>query len=206
MKTVFGCTLALSLVLLIPGKAQDRRRDDRGERGRVGGGYVPPAGPPPVRNETPRGNMQRQDDRREGQGEVRQRDARQGEANRSGGEVRRDYRDVPEHPNVPHVHGNGEWVGHDYEGRLRLEHPWEHGRFTLGFGPSHVYHLQGGNRERFWFNNAYFSVAPFEYSYVADWDWVGDPIVIYEDPTDPGWYLAYNPRTGTYVHVEYLGR
>ena len=106
------------------------------------------------------------------------------------------------------MHANGEWIGHNTgraDPHYHIDHPWAHGHFSGGFGPGHVWRLGGGGPGRFWFNGFYFSVAPYDVGYCDGWLWDSDQIVIYEDPDHDGWYLAYNTRTGTYAHVEYLG-
>lgn len=180
MRTFIGL-LAVSLMVSVPAFAQhEGHGGGGGMRGggggmRVGGGFIPSHGPAPFRGG---------------------REAGSGRGDEAG------------HPAAPHVHSDGAWVGHDSgrgDGHYALDRPWEHGRFTGGFGPSHVFHLGGGSRDRFWFGNFLFSVAPFDFGYTDGWLWDSDPIVIYEDPDHIGWYLAYNPRLGTYVHVNYLG-
>src|ERR1039458_1432250 len=120
-------------------------------------------------------------------------------------------RDQPSHPAAPHVHAaNDSWVGHDVvprnDSRLRLDHPWQYGRFTGRIGAQQIWRMRGGGRDRFELDGFYFRVAPYEYDYVSDWLWDNDDIVLYLDPDHDGWYLGYNVRLGTYVHVEYLGR
>ncbi|HEX4232135.1 MAG TPA: hypothetical protein VHZ07_25940 [Bryobacteraceae bacterium] len=113
--------------------------------------------------------------------------------------------DQPGHPNAPHVHTNGQWVGHESGAKYHLDHPWQHGHFPGAIGASHIYRLAGGSPSRFFLNGFYFSVASPDLAYVNGWLWDSDDLVLYDDPDDPGYYLAYNPRTGVYVHVTFLG-
>ncbi len=147
------------------------------EHHEVGGGYIPKRGPAPVKQAHPV-------------------------------EENRKFNDKAGHPEAPHVHTNGQWVGHDTgpnDARYHLDHPWEHGHFTGGIGKGHVWRLVGGGPSRFWFGGFYFSVAPADIGFCGAWLWTSDQIVIYDDPDHVGWYLAYNVRLGTYVHVMYLG-
>jgi hypothetical protein len=123
-------------------------------------------------------------------------------------EEHRNFSDKEGHPNAPHVDKGNRWVGHDTgrdDPHYHMDHPFEHGRFNGGFGPSHRWRLAGGGPGRFWFNNWYWSVAPYDVAFCDGWLWDSDDIIIYDDPDHIGWYLAYNVRLGTYVHVEYLG-
>lgn len=172
------------------GRPQAATGQQRGGEQAVGHGYVPPHGPSPVRTPPPRPVSPR---------------AAAPEQNQQ-----RSFRDKPEHPEAPHVHPDtGKWIGHDTgpnDPHYHLDRPWEHGRFPEPIGPSRIYRLFGGNRERFRIGEYYFQIAPYDYNYVGDWLWDTDDIVIYDDPDHPGWYLAYNPRLGTYAHVLFLGQ
>ena len=202
------------------GQPQQQQREQRGQQGQgqqqrggreqgVGQGHIPQRGPQPVRNPPPqRQQQQQQRDNRDQQG--------RGDQSRGGqppqpqpGEQRRTYQDQQGHPDAPHVHAQDDrWIGHDTgrnDPHYHVDQPWQHGRFERPIGASHIWRLRGGGRDRFDIGGYYFQVAPYDYGYVNDWQWDSDDIVLYPDPDHDGWYLAYNPRFGTYVHVTYLG-
>ena len=113
------------------------------------------------------------------------------------------------HPVAPHVEAATDtWTGHDAgpaDSHLALAKPWQHGHFDGAIRAQHVWRIQGGNEARFSLDGSFFQVAPAEYNYTSDWLWSSDDIVIYADPDHDGWYLGYNVRLGTYVHLMYLG-
>jgi len=96
----------------------------------------------------------------------------------------RDYRSSPEYRVG---YGSRGGFSHDY------------------IGPRHVWRLEGGGRDRFFFRGFYFRVAAYDYAYADGWYWDRDNVIIYDDPDNSGCYLAYNTRLGTYLHVTFDG-
>lgn len=162
---------------------------------------IPSHGPAPFNGAPPHGAAPTQG------GQPAQRTP-QGPKTPTGPTQTRNFADQPGHPNVPHVDNGKNWVGHNTgpkDPNYHLDHPWQHGHFTGGFGSAHVWRLAGGRPDRFWFNGWFWSVASADIAFCNNWMWDSDEIIIYADPDHVGWYLAYNVRLGTYIHVEYLG-
>jgi hypothetical protein len=217
---LIGCSLFFSFAVLAQQRGGAPARGGGGARppAEVGGGHIPAHGPTASTGRAPGTVEKRPIETSPGRAPETNRPAEGGpgrapaNAERGGGGSQnqgRRYDEQAGHPNAPHVDAKTDrWVGHDTgrnDARYHLDHPWEHGHFPGAFGASHVYRLGGGGPQRFGFDGYFFSVAPDDLAYCNDWLWDSDDIVLYADPDHPGWYLAYDVRLGTYVHVEYLG-
>jgi hypothetical protein len=87
----------------------------------------------------------------------------------------------------------------------RVGYGWRGGFSHDYIGPRHVWRLEGGGRDRFFFRGFYFRVASYDYANADGWYWDRDNVIIYDDPDNAGCYLAFNTRLGTYLHVTFDG-
>ena len=119
---IIQLTLAALLVLAVPAFAQQHGQHQA----------IPSRGPSPFRTAPPKPTPQPS-------APQQPRDSQQPRAPQQ--QQPRNFSDQPGHPNVPHVDGKV-WVGHDTgpnDPNYHVDQPFAHGRFTGGFGRSHVW-------------------------------------------------------------------
>ena len=137
MKNLFGIFLAVMLIA-IPASAQNHGGSSGGGVRGVGGGHVPSHGPAPHPGPAPAPRpAPAQEQSRQPQEQSRQAPQQ---------EQARTYNDKKGHPEAPHVHSSGDkWVGHDTgkdDAHYHVDHPFEHGRFSGGFGRGHALRIR----------------------------------------------------------------
>jgi hypothetical protein len=94
----------------------------------------------------------------------------------------------------------------DFEHERSFEgQPFPHGRFQ-GVGRSFAlrafdFHF----RRAILADRSAWMVAPYDLERCRDWRWDRDRVVVYDDDLHPGWYVLFNTRLGSHVHVEYFG-
>ena len=189
-------TAALLLIISVPAFSQNRGGVGGGghagaggaPRGHVGGGYVY------LRARTLADAYRSSGSKSRAPSPTPRTEARPAPAPAQNNAAKPTYRDQAGHPDAPHVHSDtGRWIGHNTgrnDANYHMDHPFEHGHFTGGFGKGHAFRIEGGGPSRFWFGGNYFSVAPYDLDYCSDWLWDSDQVVIYPDPDHDGWYLT----------------
>ncbi len=203
-------TAVLSMAMLLPAIALAQRPDNRGSdhnaRGQQDHAYNGDRGySQGGRNDqrsTPQNqgrNDQRWTPQSQGRNDQRWTPQDQGRGNDRydrGREYREDRRDDRRYDR------DDRYIARDV--RYELARPYAYGRFGY-IGPRFVFRIEAGGPVRFRVGGGWFEVAAFDQDYARAWFWNTDNIVINDDPDHFGWYLAYNTRLGTSVHVQYVG-
>ena len=97
-------------------------------------------------------------------------------------------------------YGDGNYDGdriRDYYSHDRYPHT-RHVIVVRGFDPR--------TRHIILYDQSDWVVAPYDVPRCRDWQWGRDRVYVYDDDSQPGWYVLLNSRLGRSVHVEFFGR
>ena len=223
---LFAIALTLPAAALAQRRGNDGQQQDRGQRG-SGNGHVESRGDRGDRGDRGRSNDHRQQQSYGSRPEYRDRSSGRSSYRpaprvdtRYNSDRNRGERSQPAYRDDRGFRGNDR---PDRNTRYRVD---DRNRFDRGYrsspsfrvgsgfrggfshdyiGPRHVWRLEGGGRDRFFFRGFYFRVAAYDYPYADGWYWDRDNVIIYDDPDNSGCYLAFNTRLGTYLHVTFDG-